>query len=197
MSVHPFQQWITYVYKYTCTCYTYIIDKKVHPYRHPYKELDKVLHRQIFALHNEWLTGCIYSKSKITTYALRLTVFCCQNRLLTEPFRIKVGSSPLIFALYSSILYFSISCWRKQARVGKYLSSLHLYINCLAWSITKSKTVSVLMSISVPNSTRFCVNFTFNAVSHFSFNIVSSEVQKRLIQAHFQNICSMLSFSSL
>ena len=110
---------------------------------------------------------------------------------------IKVGSSPLIFALYSSILCFSISCWRKQERVGKHLSSLHLYINCLAWSITKSKTVSVLMSISVPNNTRFCVNFTFNAVSHFSFNIVSSEVQKRLVQAHFQNICSMLSFLSL
>ena len=53
------------------------------------------------------------------------------------------------------------------------------------------------MSISVPNNTRFCVNLTFNAVSHFSFSIVSSEVQKRLIQAHFQNICSMLSFSSL
>ena len=33
MSVHPFQQWITYIYKYTCTCYAYIIDKKVHPYR--------------------------------------------------------------------------------------------------------------------------------------------------------------------
>ena len=53
------------------------------------------------------------------------------------------------------------------------------------------------MSISVPNNTRFCVNFTFSGVSHFSFNIVSSEVQKRLIKAHFQNICSMLSFSSL
>ena len=44
------------------------------------------------------------------------------------------------------------------------------------------------MSISVPNNTRFCVNFTFNAVSHFSFNIVSSEVQKRLIQAHMIQI---------
>ena len=27
----------------------------------------------------------IYSKSKITTYALRLSVFCSQNRLVTEP----------------------------------------------------------------------------------------------------------------
>ena len=53
------------------------------------------------------------------------------------------------------------------------------------------------MSISVPNNTRFCVNFTFSVVSHFSFNIVSSEVQKRLIQAPFQNVCSVLSFSSL
>ena len=53
------------------------------------------------------------------------------------------------------------------------------------------------MSISVPNNTRFCVNFTFSAVSHFSFSVVYSEVQKRLIQAHSQNICSMLSFSSL
>ena len=34
----------------------------------------------------------------------------------------------------------------------------------------------------------FCVNFTFSAVSHFSVNIVSSEVQKRLIQARSQNI---------
>ena len=38
MSVHPFQQWITYIYKYTCTGYAYIIDKKVHPYRHPYRQ---------------------------------------------------------------------------------------------------------------------------------------------------------------
>ena len=49
MSVHPFQKWITYIYKYTCTGYAYIIHKKVQPYR----ELDKVLHRQIFALRNE------------------------------------------------------------------------------------------------------------------------------------------------
>ena len=30
-------------------------------------------------------------KSKITTYALRLSVFCCQNRLITEPVKDKGG----------------------------------------------------------------------------------------------------------
>ena len=34
---------------------------------------------------------CIHSKSKITTYALRLSVFCCQNRLITEPIQDKGG----------------------------------------------------------------------------------------------------------
>ena len=28
MSAHPFQQLITYIYKYTCTCYAYIIDNE-------------------------------------------------------------------------------------------------------------------------------------------------------------------------
>ena len=41
------------------------------------------------------------------------------------------------------------------------------------------------MPISVPNNTRFCVNFTFSAVSYFSFNIVSSEVQKHLYTSTF------------
>ena len=34
---------------------------------------------------------CIYSKSKITTYALRLSVFCFQSRLITEPVQDKGG----------------------------------------------------------------------------------------------------------
>ena len=34
---------------------------------------------------------CIYSKSKITTYAVRLSVFCFQNRLITEPVQDKGG----------------------------------------------------------------------------------------------------------
>ena len=34
---------------------------------------------------------CIYSKSKITAYALRLSVFCFQNRLVTEPVHVKGG----------------------------------------------------------------------------------------------------------
>ena len=34
---------------------------------------------------------CIYSKSKINTYALRLSVFCFQNRLVTEPVHDKGG----------------------------------------------------------------------------------------------------------
>ena len=34
---------------------------------------------------------CIYSKYKITTYALRLSVFCFQNRLITEPVQDKGG----------------------------------------------------------------------------------------------------------
>ena len=34
---------------------------------------------------------CIYSKSKITTYALMLSVFCFQNRLITEPVQDKGG----------------------------------------------------------------------------------------------------------
>ena len=33
----------------------------------------------------------IHPKSKITTYALRLSVFCCQNRLITEPIQDKGG----------------------------------------------------------------------------------------------------------
>ena len=34
---------------------------------------------------------CVYSKSKITTYALRLSVFCFQNSLVTEPVHDKGG----------------------------------------------------------------------------------------------------------
>ena len=34
---------------------------------------------------------CIHSKSKITTYALRLSVFGYQNRLITEPIQDKGG----------------------------------------------------------------------------------------------------------
>ena len=34
---------------------------------------------------------CILSKSEITTYALRLSIFCCQNRLITEPIQDKGG----------------------------------------------------------------------------------------------------------
>ena len=34
---------------------------------------------------------CIHSKSKITTYAQRLSVFCCQKRLITEPIQDKGG----------------------------------------------------------------------------------------------------------
>ena len=143
----------------------------------------------------EWLTAChmcIHSQSKITT-----SVFCCQNRLITEPIQDKGGQFAAdLFIVFIYFVFQHQLLKEAGERVGKYLSSLHLYINCLAWSVTKSKTVSVLMSISVPNNTRFCVNFTFSAVSHFSFNIVSSEVQKRLVQAHFQK-CSMLSFSSL
>ena len=36
---------------------------------------------------------CIHSKSKITTYALKLSVFCFQNRLITEPTEDKGGQS--------------------------------------------------------------------------------------------------------
>ena len=47
-----------------------------------------------FALLSERFAAChmcIHSKSKITTYALRLLVFCCQNRLITEPIQDKGG----------------------------------------------------------------------------------------------------------
>ena len=33
MSLHLFQQWITDIYKYTCTGYAYIMNKKVQKYR--------------------------------------------------------------------------------------------------------------------------------------------------------------------
>ena len=57
-------------------------------------ELDKVLHRQIFALHIEVLTPChmcTHFKSKITTYTLRLSVFYRQSRLITEPVQVESG----------------------------------------------------------------------------------------------------------
>ena len=38
MSVCLFQQWTTDVYKYTCTAYAYIINKKVQTYRQPYRQ---------------------------------------------------------------------------------------------------------------------------------------------------------------
>ena len=65
----------------------------IHTDIHTGKELDKVLHRTIFAQRViDCLSHmCVYSKSKITTYALRLTVFCCQNRLITEPVQDKGG----------------------------------------------------------------------------------------------------------
>ena len=71
-----------------------IINKKVQTYRQPYRKLDKVLHRQVFALHTERLIAChmcIRSKSKTTTFTLRLSVFYCQNRLITEPVRLESG----------------------------------------------------------------------------------------------------------
>ena len=61
-----------------------------------------LLHRQIFALRNKRLTAChicIYSKSKITTYALRSSVFCFQNRLITEPVQDKGGQFAADFCI--------------------------------------------------------------------------------------------------
>ncbi len=38
MSVYPFQQWITSIYKYICTCLCIHNRLKDNPYRHPYKQ---------------------------------------------------------------------------------------------------------------------------------------------------------------
>ena len=47
---------------------------------------------------------CIYSKSKISTHALRLSVFCFQNRLVTEPVHDKGGQFAadlcIVFSLF-------------------------------------------------------------------------------------------------
>ena len=50
---------------------------------------------------------CIHSKSKITTYALRLSVFYCQNRLITEPIQVK--GEQLAADLCIAFIYFFIS----------------------------------------------------------------------------------------
>ena len=57
----------------------------------------------------------------------------------------------------------------------------------LRWTITKSKTVSVFITVSVSNNTRFCVHFTFNAYFFHSV-LFPAKSKKRLIKAHFQNI---------
>ena len=75
---------------------------------------------------------CIYSKSKISTHALRLSVFCFQNRLVTEPFHDKVGQFAADLCIVFIYFVFQHQLLKKQERVGKHLSSLHLYINCLA-----------------------------------------------------------------
>ena len=106
MSVHLCQQWIKDIYKYTYTGYVYIIKR----YRHIDSHTDRVgqvLHRQIFVLHIEWQIAChmcIHSKSKITTFTLSLSVFYCQNRLLTEP--IQVESGQLAVELWTVFIYF-------------------------------------------------------------------------------------------
>ena len=140
---------------------------------------------------------CIYSKSKITTYALRSSVFCFQNRLITEPVQDKGGQFAADLCIVFIYFVFQHQLLKEAGESWQALVEFAFVYKLLSLKYNKSKTVSVLMSISVPNNTRFCVNFTFSVVSHFSFNIVSSEVRKRLIQAHFQNVCSMLSFSSL
>ena len=54
MSVHSFQQWITYIYKYTCTGYAYIIDKKVHPYRQSWTKY--IIDRYFTCTMSDWLS---------------------------------------------------------------------------------------------------------------------------------------------
>ena len=140
---------------------------------------------------------CIYSKSKITTYALRVSVFCFQNRLIIEPVQDKGGQFAADLCIVFIYFVFQHQLLKEAGESWQALVEFAFVYKLLSLKFTKSKTVSDLMSITVPNNTRFYINFTFNAVSQFSLNIVSSEVQKRLIQAHFQNTCSMLSFSSL
>ena len=72
MSVHLFQQWITYIFRYTYMYKLCIRNKIKQRYRHidshRDRELDEVLHRHVFAVDKERLTAyhmCIHSKSKI------------------------------------------------------------------------------------------------------------------------------------
>ena len=112
-------------------------------------------------------------------------------------FKLNFDDSKLILALYSAASYFWRSCFLKAKTDGKVLSYLHLYMNSFTDNMIESRTVSVFVLLSTPNSIKFSLKCTLTAIVHFSFIKFSKACQERLVHAHRQKRCSIMSFSIL
>ena len=127
--------------------------------------------RQTRACHDEYLSLQKFCRDKILFVATNLIL--SRQNFHRESILLKRRKTCFVATNTCVTKHLSRQKWYLRQLtpmiVGKHWSSLNLYIDCLAWSITKSNTESVFTSISVPDNTRFCVNFTFSAVSHFPF----------------------------
>ena len=110
-----------------------------------------------WAIHcTDWLYAtCVdYFKSKINDiYTEVISFFSVVIDLLASThtpahtqsqIMVNVYSSALIFDLYVSILYFIVSCWIKQERVGEHFVFVY---TLLAWRITQSQDYVSFMSV--------------------------------------------------
>ena len=111
----------------------------------------------------------VYTFSIQNNYICTEVIGYCQNRLITEPIQVKSGQIAADLCIVFIYFVFQHQLLKEAGESWQALVEFAFVYKLLS---LKSKTVSVFMSISIPNNTRFCVNFTFSAVSHFSFNIV-------------------------
>ena len=72
----------------------------------------------------------IYSKSKITTYALRSSVFCFQNRLITEPVQDKGGQFAADLCIV--FIYFVLLLLKEAGESWQALVEFAFVYNCIA-----------------------------------------------------------------
>ena len=96
---------------------------------------------------------------------------------------------------FFSIFYLFCSCSKNIRKKDRLLDNLPLCLKNFADSTIKLNTSSVFCQSECPKTTNFSVSFIFCICSHFSFKNCSRVNQNHLTTSHFQNRCSVLSFS--
>ena len=93
----------------------------------------------------------------------------------------------MYYTIINALLNYVVECSMYSTLSPPYIYMIiYKKIKCLAWS--KSKTVLIFMSVSVPNNTRFWANFTISKAWYFSFNFQWSPKisDTTFLQVHWQ-----------